>query len=87
MPREVGSIIFKILRQKRKNDHLVASRRRWLEQGSLPRTVAKRVARRKLPRNSGKCASVSRKKDEDAFAAAEFFVNKGGRKPVKFRGR
>ena len=47
------------------------------------REVAKRSERRELRRNDGKGSSVTRKKDEDAAAAAEFFVDKGGRKPVE----
>ena len=63
-----------------KTDYLVASRNRWLEHEgkrvALQENVAMRVARRKPRRNSGKGASVPRKKDEDAAAAAEFLVNK-----------
>ena len=62
---------------------LVGARRK---EGSIARKVAKRVARRKLRRNNDK-GSVPRKKDEDAAAAAEFFVYEGGRKPVEFRRR
>ena len=55
----------------------MASRSRWLEHEGERVASQERWhsewARRKLRRNSGKGASVSRKKDEDA-AAAEFFV-------------
>ena len=40
-------------------------------------------ARRKLRRNDVKGSSVPRKKDEDAAAAAELFVDDGGRKPLE----
>ena len=53
------------------------------KEGGAAREVAKRFARRELRRNDGKGSSVPRKKDEDAAAAAEFFVDKGGRKRVE----
>ena len=53
------------------------------KEGRAAREVAKRFARRELRRNDGKGSSVHRKKDEDAAAAGEFFVDKGGRKPVE----
>ena len=78
--RRRGSRIFKIYSTQEKVDHLVASVP-WKE-GHATREVAKRFARRELRRNDGKGSSVLRKKDENAAAAAEFFVEKGGRKPV-----
>ena len=86
--RRRGSRIFEIFSTKEKIDHSVASRNRWLEfQG-------KRVAQHErwlsnvqdvnCERTLEWSSSVPRKKDEDAAAAAEFFVDKGGRKPVEF---
>ena len=85
--RRRGSRIFDIFSAKKKFDHLVASRNRWSEH------EGKRVALQERwqsewqdvnLREQWQMRSVSRKKDEDAFAAAEFIVNKGGRKPVEF---
>ena len=63
---------------------LVGERRK---EGGVARKVAKRVARRKPRRNNGKGATSSCKKDEDAAAASEFFISKGGRKTVEFCGK
>ena len=49
--------------------------------------VAKRFAKRELRRNDGEGSSVPLKKDEDAAAAAGFFVDNGGRKLVEFSKR
>ena len=58
-----------------------------MEESSLQVEVMRRwlseLARRELRRNDGKGSSVPRKKDEDAAAATEFFVDKGERKPVE----
>ena len=43
------------------------------------RQVAKRSERHELLRNDGKGSSVPRKKDVDATAVAELFVDNGGR--------
>ena len=77
---------------KEKIDHFVASRNCWLRS-----TKEKGIAQQErwlsdlqdvnYGRNDGKGSSVPPKKDEDAAGAAEFFVNKGGRKPVEFCGR
>ena len=53
------------------------------KEGRAARKVAKRSERHELRRNDSEGPSVPRKKDEDAAAAAEPFVDKGGRKPVE----
>ena len=86
-----GSRNFEIFDTKEQNDHLVASRRRSLEhQGervALQERWQKRLARHKVRSHNGKGPSVPRKKDENAVAAAKFFFEQGGRKPVEFCGR
>ena len=72
-----GSRIFEV-------KSLVGARRK---EDNVTRKVTKRVTRCKLRRNNGKDVSASRKKDEDTDVAAEFFVNKGGRKLMEFCGR
>ena len=74
--------------QREKIDHLVASRNRWLEYQE------KRVAQQErwlsdlqdvnYEGTMAKAPPCPERKDEDAAAAAEFFVDKGGRKPVEF---
>ena len=83
---------FRDFSTKEKIDNFVASRNCWLRS-----TKEKGIAQQErwlsdlqdvnCEGNDGKGSSVPRKKDEDAAAAAEFFVNKGGRKPVEFCGR
>ena len=87
-----GSRIFEIFSTQEKTDHLAASRNRCLE------NEGKRVALQERWQSewegvncegtdSGKGATVPRKKNEDAAAAAEIFINEGGRKPVEICGR
>ena len=77
--RRRGSRTFEIFSTKEKSDHLVASRNRWLEfkEGRAAREVAKRSDRHEPRRNDSTGSCVPPKKDEDAAAAAELFVDKG----------
>ena len=76
--------------RKRNSDLLVASRKplvgveRQKEIASRSKRGRKADPKRhELRRNDSKGSSVLRKKGKDAAAAAELFVDKGGRKPVE----
>ena len=87
MPDGEDSGIFEIFGTQEKNGLLVASRNRWLE------CQGKRVAQQErwlsdlqdvnYEGTMTKAPPCPERKDEDAAAAAEFFVDKGGRKPAE----
>ena len=90
MQKEEAARMFVNFSTTEKADHLVASRRRWLEHQGERVALQERWQNDwedKVCRNNDKGVSVPREKYEDAAAAAEFFVNKGGGQPLEFCGR